>query len=206
MLKGHHGYDIGALELSKTIARVLSVPLYSSSITRLLIDLNRSVTNPKLFSDVTNRLAQSEKEAIIGRCYLPYHDAVELAVRKMIHSGERVLHLGAHTFTPVLRGRVRSADIGLLYDPSRVRETAFCTCWQRMIHSSTPDLAVRRNYPYQGKSDGFTAYLRDQFDQRKYLGVEIEVNQKHALGDRSRWLLLQKTICESLRTVLNSHS
>ncbi|MEO8932838.1 MAG: N-formylglutamate amidohydrolase, partial [Xanthomarina sp.] len=35
----------------------------------------------------------------------------------------------------------------------------------------------RFNYPYLGKADGFTSYLRKQFP-KNYLGIEIEVNQK----------------------------
>lgn len=42
-----------------------------------------------------------------------------------------------------------------------------------------PQLNVRFNYTYLGKPDGFTTYLRKQFD-KDYLGVELEVNQKYA--------------------------
>lgn len=36
------------------------------------------------------------------------------------------------------------------------------------------------NVPYNGADDGFTTYLREQFPADKYLGIEIEVNQKYA--------------------------
>ncbi|MEO8497655.1 MAG: N-formylglutamate amidohydrolase, partial [Planctomycetota bacterium] len=32
-----------------------------------------------------------------------------------------------------------------------------------------------RNYPYQGRSDGFTTELRKKFSAADYLGIEIEV-------------------------------
>jgi hypothetical protein len=44
---------------------------------------------------------------------------------------------------------------------------------------------VRRNYPYRGTADGFTTYLRRQFSARKYLGIELEVNQS-LLGRQPR--------------------
>jgi hypothetical protein len=54
------------------------------------------------------------------------------------------------------------------------------------------ELRVRRNYPYLGKADGFTTYLRRHFPVDRYAGVEFEVNPKHPLGEVggypcSRW-------------------
>ncbi|MBU2938472.1 hypothetical protein KO494_02870 [Lacinutrix sp. C3R15] len=40
-------------------------------------------------------------------------------------------------------------------------------------------LQVRYNYPYLGKADGFTTYLRKQ-DYKNYIGIELEINQKHS--------------------------
>ena len=31
--------------------------------------------------------------------------------------GRRVIHISSHSFTPELNGKVRRADVGLLYDP-----------------------------------------------------------------------------------------
>ena len=36
---------------------------------------------------------------------------------------------------------------------------------------------VRRNYPYLGKGDGLTTWLRRRFFSSEYAGVEIELNQ-----------------------------
>ena len=33
------------------------------------------------------------------------------------------------------------------------------------------------NYPYLGKADGFTTSLRQEFQER-YIGIELELNQK----------------------------
>ena len=38
---------------------------------------------------------------------------------------------------------------------------------------------MRRNYPYQGRGDGLTRYLRARFDDAAYCGIELEINQKH---------------------------
>ncbi|HKU87791.1 MAG TPA: N-formylglutamate amidohydrolase, partial [Casimicrobiaceae bacterium] len=36
-----------------------------------------------------------------------------------------------------------------------------------------------RNYPYRGRSDALTRYLRERFDAAAYAGIELEINQRH---------------------------
>ncbi len=59
------------------------------------------------------------RERLLVLHYQPYRDRVEALVAKAIAAGRRVVHISSHSFTPVLDGRVRNADIGLLYDPAR---------------------------------------------------------------------------------------
>ena len=95
-----------------------------------------------------------------------------------------MLHLSIHSFTPVLHGQTRNADIGLLYDPGRAGERRLAVAWQKALRKRVPSLRVRRNYPYLGKADGFTTHLRRRFP-RAYLGLELEVNQ--ALAGTAQW-------------------
>jgi predicted N-formylglutamate amidohydrolase len=110
-----------------------------------------------------------------------------------------------HSFTPVLHGNVRTADMGLLYDPLRKSEAAFCVLWQMALRKLGPDLKVRRNYPYLGTADGLTAYLRDCFPDSSYLGVELEVNQLYPAEDRREWMALQQLILKSLNKAILRH-
>ena len=45
------------------------------------------------------------------------------------------------------------------------------------------DFRIRKNYPYKGISAGLTTHLRKQFAENHYLGMEIEVNQKHLIQE-----------------------
>jgi len=112
--------------------------------------------------------------------------------------------VSSHSFTPVLDGEVRRADIGLLYDPRRSSEVDFCRAWQSELRSGAPPLAVRRNFPYRGYDDGLTTYLRRHYPDGVYCGVELEVNQKHALGDAAAWRGLRKRLTASLHAALES--
>jgi len=203
LLEGHRGYDPGALALAKKLSQGLKAPLYFSTLTRLLIDLNRSPHNPDRFSEITGRLGRQEQTVIQKLYYHPYRDEVKSAFLKYIGKGSQALHLSVHTFTPLLHGKVRSTDLGFLYDPSRKREALFCILWQRELHKLEREVKTRRNYPYRGSSDGFTAYLRDLFPEDSYLGIELEVNQKFLSGDHRSWLDLQQLILKSLDRTRN---
>ena len=91
-----------------------------------------------------------------------------------------IVHLGIHSFTPVLNGKVRNTDIGILYDPSRPQERAYAQVIKSEIKRLYPTMKVRFNYPYKGTTDGLTTTLRKKFGQR-YVGIEIEINQKFFL-------------------------
>ena len=94
-----------------------------------------------------------------------------------------VLHLSMHSFTPILHGKIRDADIGLLYDPTRELECKFCKDLGSLLKRETP-FRVRYNYPYRGVADGFTTELRKSFSGKQYLGIEIEINQAIAMDSK----------------------
>ena len=48
--ESHFGWDIGALELARRFATRLRAPLIACTISRLLVDQNRSESNPAIWS------------------------------------------------------------------------------------------------------------------------------------------------------------
>ncbi len=177
LLRSHRGYDRGALSLARTLAARLRAPLVSSSVSRLVVELNRSVGHRALVSAVTRGLAPREKSAVLNRYYHPYRRRVEAALLRGIRQKGCVLHLSVHTFTPVLDGNRRRADVGILYDPNRSKEKGFSGRLQAALGTLAPRLRVRRNYPYRGWTDGLTTAMRKRFPASRYIGVEIELNQ-----------------------------
>lgn len=197
LLESHRGYDPGALELARTCARRLKVPLHFATVTRLLVELNRSQTHPALFSVVSKALPAADRAKLLEKHYSPYRSRVESEVEQAAKGGRRVIHLSFHTFTPQLNGVVRKADVGFLYDPSRPEEAAFSSLFKQTLASARPLLTIRKNYPYQGKADGFTTDLRKKWDGTVYLGIELEVNQRWPLTERREWPLLQRAIAKA---------
>lgn len=202
LLNSHRGYDIGALDLARRFAETLDATLVYSVTTRLLADLNRSPGNHALFSEVTAPLPRPERQRVLDAYYHPHRERVESILRKWIESGRRAYHVGVHTFTPVLEGKVRNVDAGILYDPSRAAEKTFAILWQKTLALSAPGLLVRRNTPYRGVADGLVPHLRTRFPEDRYIGFELELNQKFPLEEPERWREIQNAAADSFLETL----
>ncbi|MFG0285548.1 MAG: N-formylglutamate amidohydrolase [Phycisphaerales bacterium JB039] len=181
-LRSHRGWDPGALALAQRLAAALAAPLIFSTTSRLLVELNRSLGHPQLFSEFTRGLSAQERQTILEGHYFPYRSAVERAVRQAIGGGERVLHLSVHSFVERLGDAVRTVEVGLLFDPSRAAEAELCAWWLGRLRGRRSD--ARANEPYLGTDDGLTTALRSVFGAEVYAGVELEV-RSDLLGSRS---------------------
>jgi predicted N-formylglutamate amidohydrolase len=199
LLDSHRGYDPGALVMARALARAFRAPLVSSTVSRLLVDLNRSIGHAQLFSDATRSAPAKLRAKIVEQHYRPYRVRVERLVRQSVSRGRRVIHISSHSFTPELDGKVRRADVGLLYHPGRHGEAELCARWKASLAAFAPELRVRRNYPYAGKGDGLTSHLRLRFPSKAYVGIELEINQSIVLPAGRRWTILRRALIDSLR-------
>ena len=183
VLETHVAWDIGSPAVAKRLAMALACPLHLGTVSRLVVDLNRSVRHPRLAARHLDgnevpgnaRLGRAGREERVRAYHVPYRDAVLADLTSAMHDGGTALHLSVHSFTPVFGAVRRMADVGLLYDPSRAPERQLAV---RLAAGLAADgLRVRRNYPYRGTSDGFTSWLRKSHGPRRYVGIEIEANQ-----------------------------
>jgi predicted N-formylglutamate amidohydrolase len=202
LLSSHRGFDAGALALARALARAARAPLFASTTTRLLVDLNRSPHNPRCLGSAARRLPAAARQRLLERHYRPQRAAVEAAVARAAQAGARTLHVAVHSFTPVWRGRARRVDVGLLYDPARAGERALCRAWVQALRQRAPELRVRRNQPYRGSADGLSTWLRRRFGDAQYLGVELEVSQRLLVGARAEPARVREVLLAALTAVL----
>ena len=177
VLKTHRAYDIGALAVFRKLVKFAKPEFYSEGkYSRLFVDLNRTITNKSAFSDFLRNNENAKAQATA------YWNEYRAAIDKFVKANAKkeIIHLGIHSFTPVLNGKVRNTDIGILYDPSRPQERAYANVIKAEIKRLYPAMKVRFNYPYKGSSDGLTTTLRKKLGPR-YAGLEIEINQKFFL-------------------------
>lgn len=198
VLETHRGLDIGALELAQTLSERLGIEPHVNKMSRLLIDLNRSLHHPFLFSEFMYDVSGEKREEIIDQYYRPYRTALEKDIEVARAAGQTVVHISVHTFTPVLNDNVRTVDVGFLYDPKRAAEKAFCQKWRNELEIQMPDLNCRMNAPYRGTADGLTTALRKKFAGESYCGIELEVNQKF-VQEKEQWDETRSVIVRSLK-------
>jgi len=190
LLDSHRGFDPGALAAARHLARATGAPLLAVTTTRLLVDANRSSTNPAVFSARTRALPRPEREALLARHHAPHQRRVRACIRRLAAGGRPVLHVAVHSFTPRLGAERRDFDLGLLYDPGRPAERARMHRWVERLRVRHPGLRVRRNAPYRGSADGLTTALRRELGARAYQGIEIELSQATLARRGSRRALL----------------
>lgn len=203
LLASHRGIDFGALAIAEYLTKQIPSDFIQASCTRLLIDCNRNTKNSRCFSEISQNLSAAEQQYIMDNYYWPFRHQAMAIIKQHIDNGSQVLHLSIHSFTPVLNGVTRNADIGLLYDPRRSSEKRFASQWKTELKKLAPEYKIRMNYPYKGISDGFTSMMRKRYTATQYIGIELESNQAITLDYKKR-VNLKKIFADSLLTLIDS--
>ena len=117
----HIAHDIGALELSVALSKIIDAPIVHSKVSRLVIDCNRDPTDFDAIPDVSagvvivgnQNLDEAARQARVRHAYHPYHNAIDVLISRHAHKAELRL-LAIHSFTPNYMGQKRELDIGVL--------------------------------------------------------------------------------------------
>ncbi|MCC6158552.1 MAG: N-formylglutamate amidohydrolase [Deltaproteobacteria bacterium] len=199
-LMSHRGWDAGALDLARRFRDDLHAPLHAFSITRLVVDANRSPESPEVFSEYSRALDDAARTELLDRHHARFRDKVLRLITRLQNRGIGVIHLSVHSFTPIWKGRARPTDIGILFDPKSRDEAMFARSWMRRLRGAG-DWAVHANKPYRGTDDGHTTTLRD-VNVNGYVGLEIEINRKFV--DTSGWSDLCTHVVATFRDALSA--
>lgn len=200
-LRTHWGWDIGAWALTREIAALLGTGATGGRWSRLWIDLNRPAGDPMLVrGDVEGhalswnaRTGEREIARRYAQTHAPYHREVDREIAHRLSHGVRPFLLAIHTYAPVLEGRPRRFDAGVLYDENRREATHLVSVLRGA------GLEVRYNQPYSGKRG--LMYSIDRHGRHYRLPcLELEINQ--ALFSRSRAAAgLARTVARGLREI-----
>jgi hypothetical protein len=221
LLKTHLAYDIGAKSVARELGKILKAPVVYGDITRLIIDLNRSETHPNSFSIFSKGLSAKEKSDLIDRHLFRYSKRVQVQVKRILSSKQKLTVLSIHSFTPVFKGKTRRTDIGLLYRTDVKKEADFALSWQRGLKMRLKILGaigskpraklpssrslsfyrkfnIDRNLPYRGHTDCFINSLSDQnIKNQNFVALFIELNQRH-LNTAAKKMFLAKLLADTI--------
>jgi len=177
-LRSHWGWDIGAWELTREIARLLATGATGGRWSRLWIDLNRAPRDSTLVRrEVEGHtlswnigLEAGEIVRRFNRVHSTYHCEVDREIVHRLLRGVRPVLLAVHTYTPSWNGRNRRFEAGVLYDEHRGPAVRLVTALRET------GLEVRYNQPYSGRRG--LMYSIDRHGREHGLPcLELEINQ-----------------------------
>jgi predicted N-formylglutamate amidohydrolase len=192
LLRGHIGWDIGAADVARGLARRLDATAVLAGFSRLVIDPNRAPGHPhsiRAESDGVpipgNRdIGRAEAEWRARAWYHPYHQEIERQLARLQGRAAPLL-ISVHSFTPVMNGVARPWHAALLHgDDARSVAPLMAAFGARY-----PDLAVGDNEPYTGYPDQ-SHTVPHHAERRGIPNVTFEIRQDLIDGPRGveRWV------------------
>lgn len=147
----HIGWDIGAADVARELARLLDAPAVLCGTSRLVIDCNRRLDDPSSIPEASDgtpvpgnrNLSAEERRRRAERFFRPYHAEIE---RRLDGFAAPPALVSIHSFTPVMNGFVRPWHVGLLYDEDDRLARPIVAALRR-----EPGLVVGDNEPYSGR-------------------------------------------------------
>jgi predicted N-formylglutamate amidohydrolase len=201
-LERHIAYDIGILPVARQVAEALDAPLVRSNFSRLIVDPNRQLDDATLMPEIAdgtivtgNRgLTDAEVGARLETFFWPYHHEITRRLEAIQARGVAPVLISLHSFTPVMHGRQRPWEVGILWDRD-----------ERLPVPAMDWLAARGwtvgdNEPYSGRDHhGYTQHVHG--DRLGLPNILLEIRQDHiADGDgQARWAA---ELVAMLRTLL----
>jgi predicted N-formylglutamate amidohydrolase len=204
-LERHIAWDIGAAEVTRRLAVRFGCPAFLSGYSRLIIDCNRPLDSPTSIPPVSDgtaipanqALGDAERRLRQAFFFAPYQQALgSFMERRLAHDGAPPIFVAVHSFTPVMNGKARPWQIGLLYEHDR----RLVAPMHRALLGLAPSLVVGENEPYaiEGPSD----YAIPVYAQgRGVPHIELEIRQDE-IAERAGWELWAELVAHALDAVI----
>ncbi len=198
--EAHFVWDIGALELARSLSRAFDAPLLHQRYSRLLCDPNRRPDVPSYIPAEGegvpvpgNRdLSDAERAQRTEEIWRPFHRAVAAELDRRCAQGRTRALVTVHSFTPRFHGVARPWEMGVLYDRDPALSPALYDAMARRLGDR-----AGRNEPYAvGPETDYTIPVHGE--QRGLPCVEIEVrnDQLRDAAGVARW---SETLAAGLR-------
>jgi predicted N-formylglutamate amidohydrolase len=177
-LEEHIAWDIGALDLSRWLARALGACLIHQTYSRLVIDCNRAPDHTASIVTISDgwtvpgnlELTPAEAEARRTAVFEPYHARIAAELDARQARGATTLLVPIHSFTPRMAGFERPWHVGVLHMGDSPASTALLERLRR-----EEGLVVGDNEPYAMDGTDYTAPIHRR--GRGIDAVELEVRQ-----------------------------
>jgi predicted N-formylglutamate amidohydrolase len=190
-LARHIGWDIGAADLTRALARRLGASAVLDHCSRLVVDPNRRPGGPTSVPAVSDDcvvpgnqdLDAAELAERVRRHFLPYHRAVARRIGAFRRRGQVPAVISVHSFTPRMNGEDRPWQVGVLWRHDR---RLAAPVLERL--RARGDLVVGDNQPYSGLGEfGFTVEFHAQRTRLPHVMFEVRQDEIDTPDKAERW-------------------
>ncbi len=175
-LDRHIAWDIGVEGLGQRLAAALDACFIRQAYSRLVIDCNRRPGAEGSIAEVSDAtpipgnqgLAEGEVAARQAEIYQPYQDAIAAELDRRARTGQAMLLVSLHSFTPVMGGFVRPWKAGVLHRGDSRLSQHMLRLLRRELGEAAGD-----NEPYRMDAIDNTVPLHADARGLDYLEIEL---------------------------------
>ena len=197
----HHALDLGARELAIAVAARLDAPAVLCPTSRLVIDGNRWLRDPRsILPAIEGRavpgnlgLTAADRAAREDAVFWPYHEALGRALARARRLHGRPILLALHSFTRTLGGVRRPWDAGTIWNEGEALSAALLAEIGR-----GEVLRLGSNAPYSGRQGVYTVDRHTFGTGVLGCGLEVANDQLATPKDRSVWA---ERVCRALEAL-----
>lgn len=203
-LAQHIGWDIGAAEVTRELARRLDAPALLNHVSRLVIDPNRRPGTPTSIPEISDGCVVPGNQGLdlaarldrVQRYFLPYHRAVARRIAAFRRAGRVPAVIAMHSFTPRMNGLDRPWQVGVLWRGDRRLAGPVLAALE-----ARGDLVVGDNQPYSGLRDfGFTVQFHAQRTRLPHIMFELRQDEIATTDEALRYAgIVHDALREPLR-------
>ncbi|MFO1047221.1 MAG: N-formylglutamate amidohydrolase [Geminicoccaceae bacterium] len=203
-LARHIGWDIGAAELTRELARLLDAPALLNHLSRLVVDPNRRPGTPTSMPEISDGCVVPGNQGLsldaqvdrVIRWFLPYHRAVARRIAAFRRAGIVPAVIAIHSFTPRMNGEDRPWQVGVLWRGDRRLSAPVLAALE-----ARGDLLVGDNQPYSGLREfGFTVQFHAQRTRLPHIMYEIRQDEIATSEGAIRYAhIVHESLREALR-------
>ncbi len=170
-LNSHIAYDLGVKELCVNLSSLLNSKYIMGEYSRLIIDLNRDISDPTLIPEIVDRnvivknlnLSNYEKKKRITEIYNRYHRKITTTINQ---NNIKAL-ISLHSFNPIFKKKKRNIHFGILSNQDR-RLSEYI-----IAEMKSRKLRVGDNEPYKGNLIGDTMYKHGLKNNLHHTLIEV---------------------------------
>ncbi len=170
-LSSHIAYDLGVKELCINLSSLLKSKYIIGEYSRLIIDLNRDVSDPTLIPEITERkiittnvdLTENDIRKRISKIYDKYHHKINSTIKQ----NNITILISLHSFNPIFKKKKRNIHYGILSNRDR-RLSEYM-----IAEMKCRKLKVGDNEPYEGNLIGDTMYKHGLKNNLHHTLIEV---------------------------------